>query len=166
MSVEDIASYLKEKTSKMKKSGGGEEHKKQTGFAKFLPACLVSVLIELTSFFTYKLGISVDSMKIKKRQFGAAYVTSLGSLGFEDAVAPFTGFLNAPILLAANATSKQPVVEGDKVVVGDVMNCNFIVDHRYIDGGNCSKLTSIFKSVFEEPEKYIKNANKEMKKEE
>lgn len=82
-------------------------------------------------------------------------MTSIGSLGFEDATAPFTPFANWSVLLSANAITKQPVVEEDKVVVGRVMNCNFVVDHRYIDGGNCTKLMSVFKSVFEEPEKYM-----------
>ncbi len=59
------------------------------------------------------------------------------------------------MLLSANAIMKQPVVEGDKVVVGDIMNCNFVVDHRYVDGGNCSKLTATFKDIFAEPEKYM-----------
>ena len=45
MSVEDIAEFIKNKTSKMRKSDGGEEHKKQTGLAKFLPAAFVGVFI-------------------------------------------------------------------------------------------------------------------------
>jgi len=51
-------------------------------------------------------------------------------------------------LLAANAVAKQPVVEGDKVVVGEVMNSNFVVDHRYVDGGNCTKLVGLYRNVF------------------
>lgn len=94
------------------------------------------------------LSVDPDSL-------GSGCVTSIGSLGFEDATAPFTPFANWSVLLSANAITKQPVVEEDKVVVGRVMNCNFVVDHRYIDGGNCTKLMSVFKSVFEEPEKYM-----------
>jgi len=76
-------------------------------------------------------------------------------LGFEDATAPFTGFAHCSVLLAANAVAKQPVVEDGKVVVGDVMNCNFTVDHRYVDGGNCTKLVSVYRSVFEDPDKFM-----------
>ena len=147
----------------MKKNEGGEDHKKQTGVIKFLPTAIVAIFMEVIAFLTYKLGISFPSMKINKRAFGAAYITSLGSMGYEDAIAPFTGFLNATFLMASNAITKQPVVEGDKIVVGQVMQCNFTVDHRYIDGANCAKLISGFKNVFEEPEKYL-NASGEMKK--
>ena len=163
MSVQEIANHLKEKASKMKKSEGGDDHKKQTGVFKLFPAAIVAILIEVVSFLTYKLGLSFPSMKINKRAFGAAYITSLGSMGYEDAIAPFTGFLNATFLLASNAVTKQPVVEGDKIVIGNVMQCNFTVDHRYIDGANCSKLVKVFKDVFEEPEKYL-NASAEVKK--
>ena len=147
----------------MKKNEGGEDHKKQTGVIKFLPTAIVAIFMEVIAFLTYKLGISFPSMKINKRAFGAAYITSLGSMGYEDAIAPFTGFLNATFLMASNAITKQPVVEGDKIVIGQVMQCNFTVDHRYIDGANCAKLISVFKNVFEEPEKYL-NASGEMKK--
>ena len=65
MSVEEIAEFIKSKTSKMKKSEGGEEHKKQTGLAKLLPTALVGVFIELTAFLTYKLGLSFCGSIIK-----------------------------------------------------------------------------------------------------
>lgn len=151
MSVEDIAAFIREKVSKMKRNDGGEQHKNQMKPFKFVPVFIVGFLVEIISFLANKLGIGVPSMKIEKHQFGAACVTSLGILGFEDASAPFTGFANCTLLLAANAVGKQPVVEGDKVVVGEVMNSNFKVDHRYIDGGNCTKLVGVYKKVFESP---------------
>jgi pyruvate/2-oxoglutarate dehydrogenase complex dihydrolipoamide acyltransferase (E2) component len=72
-------------------------------------------------------------------------------LGYQDAIAPFTGFLNATFMLAMNSIAKQPVVEDGKVVVGDVMQCNFMVDHRYMDGASGTKLLVYFNEVFENP---------------
>jgi pyruvate/2-oxoglutarate dehydrogenase complex dihydrolipoamide acyltransferase (E2) component len=164
MSIMDIANYIKEKTSKMKKSGGGEDHKKQTGFAKIMPACVVSIVVEFMSFISNKLGIAVPMLRVESHALGAACVTSLGGLGFVDAFAPFSGFANNSMLLAANAIVDQPVVEDGKVVVGKVMNCNFVVDHRYIDGGNVAGMEDIFRKVFENPEKYLEKI--EEKKEE
>jgi hypothetical protein len=135
----------------MKKSDGGEQHKNQMKPFKFVPTCVVSFLMDTISFIANKLGFSFSNFKIEKHTFGAACVTSLGSLGFEDATAPFSGFTNCTMLLSANAVIRQPVVEGDNYVVGQVMNCNIKVDHRYVDGGNCAKLVSVFKNVFENP---------------
>lgn len=83
-------------------------------------------------------------------------MTSLGMLNFTDAIAPFTGFANCVFLLSVNAVQDAPVVEDGKVVAGKIMNCNFTVDHRYVDGGRAKKFTSAFQRVFENPEEYLK----------
>lgn len=94
MSVKEIGSFIRSKTSTIKKStGGGEEHIKKVKPFSFVPSFLVSVLIEVVTFITSKLGIGVKAMNLEKHSFGAACVTSLGMLGFEDATAPFTGRL-------------------------------------------------------------------------
>ena len=87
-------------------------------------------------------------------------MTSIGTLGFIDATAPFSGFTNCSILLSVNAVHKAPVVEDGKVVVGDVLNCNFVVDHRYVDGAKCTKLATAFHEVFENPGKFMSNPPK------
>lgn len=56
------------------------------------------------------------------------------------------------MFVSVNGSMKAPVVEGDKIVVGEIMNVNFAVDHRYIDGGRCKNLIVAFKRVFEKPE--------------
>lgn len=155
MSIMDIGNQLKEKAGKMKKSGGGDTHKKQTGFARLMPAFMVCAIIEVMSFISNKLGIPLPMLKVEKHALGAICITSLGGLGFVDAFAPFTGFANNSILLAANAAVDQPVVEDGKIVVGKVMNCNFVVDHRYVDGGNVAGMEDIYRDVFENPEKYL-----------
>jgi pyruvate/2-oxoglutarate dehydrogenase complex dihydrolipoamide acyltransferase (E2) component len=37
------------------------------------------------------------------------------------------------------------------MVIGKVINMNFVVDHRYVDGGRCTKLVPALKEVFEHP---------------
>jgi pyruvate/2-oxoglutarate dehydrogenase complex dihydrolipoamide acyltransferase (E2) component len=51
------------------------------------------------------------------------------------------------ILASANAVHDAPVIEDGKVVIGKVMNVNFVVDHRYVDGGKCTKMVPSFKKV-------------------
>lgn len=102
MSVEEVASFIRGKTSKMKKASGGEEHKKQMKPFSFVPTFLVSFLIEVISFLTNKVGIQIKPLGLKRHAFGAACVTSLGSLGFEDATAPFTG---TPLPIQASPTA-------------------------------------------------------------
>jgi pyruvate/2-oxoglutarate dehydrogenase complex dihydrolipoamide acyltransferase (E2) component len=37
--------------------------------------------------------------------------------------------------VAVNAVTEAPVIENGEVKVGKVMNLNFSVDHRFVDGG-------------------------------
>jgi len=48
----------------MKRSDGGDQHKKQMGPFKLIPTFLVSFLVEVIAFVSNKLGISVPMMKI------------------------------------------------------------------------------------------------------
>jgi hypothetical protein len=82
MSIEDIASFIREKAGKAKKSDGGEEHKKRTGPLKFFPAFIISAITEVVGFITMRLGIPLKFMGFEKHGFGAVCVTSLGMLGF------------------------------------------------------------------------------------
>jgi pyruvate/2-oxoglutarate dehydrogenase complex dihydrolipoamide acyltransferase (E2) component len=50
------------------------------------------------------------------------------------------------------------VIEKGQIVIGNVMNVNFVVDHRYVDGGKCTKLVPAFRKVMEEPELFLKSA--------
>jgi hypothetical protein len=62
--IEEIGAFIKEKVSKMKKSSGGEEHKKRTKPFSFVPAFVVGFLIKIIAFITNALGISVKSINL------------------------------------------------------------------------------------------------------
>ena len=90
-SVYEVADFIRQKGSNIKDKKGDGEHKKRTGVVKFLPAFLVTILIKASNFIFHFLGLSIKPLAVKKNQFGAACLTSLGMMGFEDATAPFTG---------------------------------------------------------------------------
>ena len=142
---------MREKGLKIKKNKGDSEHKKRTQTADFLPAFLVSILIKMASFISSKLGLSIPALALKKDQFGSGCVTSLGMLNFEDALAPFSGFMNCTFFASVNAVIDAPVVDNGELAVGKIMNVNFVVDHRYVDGGRAKDFVPAFKEVFENP---------------
>lgn len=91
MSLEDIGDFIKSRTDKIRKTKGGDEaHQKRTGPAKFLPTFVLSITIELVRFITSILGLNFNMVGMKKDNFGFGMVTSIGMLGFTDAIAPFT----------------------------------------------------------------------------
>lgn len=85
-------------------------------------------------------------------------------LGFEDATAPFSGFMDCVFFVSLNAVHEAPVVENGKLVVGRVVNCNFVVDHRYIDGGKAKTFIQTFRKIFENPELYVDTCGPETEK--
>ena len=95
-------------------------------------------------------------MKLKHNQFGTAFITSLGMLGFEDAYAPFSAFMNYNLLLAINKVMDVPVVEDGTLKIGKVMNLNFGIDTRYIDDRKCRDFVHIFREIFENPKLYLR----------
>ena len=81
-----------------------------------------------------RLGGAAKAGKVQKEDLGGTSFTisSLGKLG---------GLLAPPIInypevgiMGVHAMKRKPVVKGDQIVIGDVMNLSFSFDHRIIDG--------------------------------
>lgn len=60
------------------------------------------MLIEVTSFLTYNIGITIKGLGVKKDCFGCATVTSIGTLGFKNAIAPFTPMMRNVLIATVN----------------------------------------------------------------
>jgi pyruvate dehydrogenase E2 component (dihydrolipoamide acetyltransferase) len=81
-----------------------------------------------------RLGAAAKAGKVQKEDLGGTSFTisSLGKLG---------GLMAPPIInypevgiMGVHAMKRKPVVKGDQIVIGDVMNLSFSFDHRIIDG--------------------------------
>ncbi|HEX3697493.1 MAG TPA: pyruvate dehydrogenase complex dihydrolipoamide acetyltransferase [Polyangia bacterium] len=81
---------------------------------------------------------------------GATFsVSNLGMLGIRD----FCAIINPPeaAILAVGAVRKEPVVKGDKIVIGQRMSLTLSCDHRVIDGALGAKLLQAITSILERP---------------
>ena len=88
---------------------------------------------------------------IPRDPFGAAVVSSLGSLGLESAFIPLVAYSRAPIVFAAGAVTDEPVVEGGRVVPAKIMRLNATFDHRVIDGTHAATMAAAIRRVMEHP---------------
>ena len=80
-------------------------------------------------------------------------VSSLGKLG---------GLLAPPIInypevgiMGIHAIKRRPVVKGDSIVIGDVMNVSFSFDHRIIDGDVGALFAQDVVSYLENPDRLL-----------
>ncbi len=99
------------------------------------------------------IGLDVPPLNIKKFLFGGSLITNVGTLGVKDCFAPFTrkiilrflktillAFTRVPMLIALCETTKKPVVKDDKIVIAQMVNVNWTIDHRFLDGGRVKKI--------------------------
>jgi pyruvate dehydrogenase E2 component (dihydrolipoamide acetyltransferase) len=89
--------------------------------------------------------------KLRPEEFtGATFsVSNLGMLGIKD----FAAIINPPEggILAVGTVRKEPVVRGDKIVVGQRMSVTLSCDHRVIDGALGAKLLQAIVAILEKP---------------
>ena len=60
----------------------------------------------------------------------------------------YVDYVSFTFVATINKAIKAPVVENDEIKVGEVMNCNFAINHQYVDGANITKVTEAFRRVF------------------
>ena len=93
--------------------------------------------------------------KIQKEDLGGSSftITSLGKLG---------GLMAPPIInypevgiMGVHAIKKKPIVRGDQIVIGEVMNLSFSFDHRIIDGDVGANFAQEIISYLQEPDRLV-----------
>ena len=80
-------------------------------------------------------------------------ISNLGSLG----VYTFSAVVHPPnaAILAVGAIRKEPVVRGDDIVVGQMMNLTLSVDHRVEDGVTAARFLGELKRLLERPQELL-----------
>jgi pyruvate dehydrogenase E2 component (dihydrolipoamide acetyltransferase) len=118
---------------------------------KRVPAFLLRRSLQLLSFFAYTLNFDPTVFGVPRAAFGSIMITNIGSLGLDVAYPPLVPYSRVPILLAIGAVRDAPVAEGDRIVVGKVMNVSVTFDHRFIDGVHAAAMAKILRAWFDDP---------------
>lgn len=97
------------------------------------------------------LAARAKAGELKPEEFmgGSFTVSNLGMYGIDR----FTAILNPPqsSIFAVGAAKQVPVVKGDKIVIGSIMNITISCDHRAVDGAVCAQLMNKIKDYLENP---------------
>lgn len=156
-SVLTISQEVKEKVASVRTGEERQNYKDSTKVLEKLPTCIITVLIEIITYFTGILGIPLPMFNLKRHPFGSYIVTSLGMHNCEVSYAPPTSLLKCPLLFCINSVHDEPIVEDSQVVVGKVMNLCYTADLRYFEGFNLILLMNKIKEILENPSKYLDN---------
>jgi pyruvate dehydrogenase E2 component (dihydrolipoamide acetyltransferase) len=102
-----------------------------------------------------RLGGAAKAGKVQKEDLGGTSFTisSLGKLG---------GLMAPPIInypevgiMGVHAMKRKPVVKGEQIVIGDVMNLSFSFDHRIIDGDVGAAFAQEIIGYLEQPDRLL-----------
>ena len=111
-------------------------------------------ILEIASEIDRVARAARDGKSQKEDLGGSSFtITSLGKLG---------GLLAPPIInypevgiLGIHAIKKRPVVRGDQIVIGEIMNLSFSFDHRIIDGDVGANFAQEIISYLQEPDRLV-----------
>lgn len=97
------------------------------------------------------LGKLAKEKKLKPEQFtgGTFCVSNLGMMGIDR----FSAIINPPnaAILAVGTTVKKPVVEEDRIVIGQRMTLTLSCDHRVVDGALGAQFLVAIRELLEKP---------------
>jgi pyruvate dehydrogenase E2 component (dihydrolipoamide acetyltransferase) len=116
-----------------------------------VPSFFLRPALRVVDFFTYVLNLNLGGLGIPRDPFGSAMVTSIGSLGIDEAWPPLPPLSRAAIILAVGKVQQRAVVVDSQVVAAPMMTVCVCFDHRLMDGILAGKMARVFSAVFENP---------------
>lgn len=119
-----------------------------------LPGFLYRPVLWLVAFLTYTLNLDLRWAGLPRDPFGGAMVTSIGSLGFDEAFGPLVPMTRAPVLVAVGRVGERAVVVDGQVVVRPMCTLGVTVDHRIIDGLEGSRVLKTAREYLADPEAF------------
>ena len=72
-------------------------------------------------------------MNLKANAFGHIVLTNVGTLGLQNGFAPLPTPIHCTMCICQGMATKKPVVVNDQIVIRDMMNVVYTIDHRYGD---------------------------------
>ncbi|MEM9079900.1 MAG: pyruvate dehydrogenase complex dihydrolipoamide acetyltransferase [Verrucomicrobiota bacterium] len=97
------------------------------------------------------LATRARDKKLKPDEFdgGTITISNLGNFGIDA----FDAIVNPPqaAILSVGSIAKKPVVKGDQIVPGQVMNLGLSCDHRVVDGAVGAQFLAEVKKLIENP---------------
>lgn len=139
--IEEIARELREKAQEIRE---GKEKKMLSMIKLFgkTPAPILKVLLRLSHFLSYELGISIGGLD--KDPFGSAMVTNVGIFGLEIGFAPLFPLSRTPIVATVGKIRLKPFIVGENIEPRPILTIGATIDHRYYDGYHIALLTQKF----------------------
>lgn len=129
----EIAEILRSKAGAVR-SGEDIEMESQKSGLDWVPNGVLSKLLDVLDFLTYRVPIDLDDLGIRSDPFGSCMVTSVGQFDIFQGFAPLLPGSHCPLVALPGKVHKAPFVEDGDVVPRDAVEMSCTFDHRVYDG--------------------------------
>jgi pyruvate/2-oxoglutarate dehydrogenase complex dihydrolipoamide acyltransferase (E2) component len=138
------------------------DYSKMKSYLGGIPGFLAWPFLRLVGFIAYSLNLYTPLFGLPKDAFGSVMVTSIGSLGLDEAYAPLVAYGRTPMIVSVGAVRKRVVVQegaADAVVIRPMMKICVTFDHRIMDGKHAAHMTRTLMRIFADPESEFARAS-------
>jgi pyruvate/2-oxoglutarate dehydrogenase complex dihydrolipoamide acyltransferase (E2) component len=136
----EIARELREQAAKVR-AGTDKDFADTRRLLNLFPVWVMRFVLWVVGLLSYTLNLDLRWAGLPRDPFGGAMVTSIGSLGIDEAYAPLVPMSRVPLLFAVGALKERPVVVDGQVTVRTICVVTATFDHRLMDGFIAGKLT-------------------------
>jgi pyruvate dehydrogenase E2 component (dihydrolipoamide acetyltransferase) len=148
--LHEIVDRLQKKAERIRARKDKELEKTRSSF-RFIPSLFLNLVLKVLSFVLYTLNWDMRWAGLPKDSFGSVMLTSIGSLGLDQAYVPLVPYSHCPMVVAAGRVREIPWVVDGEIKPCLVVNLNTTFDHRIIDGAQAASLCRVARRVLEHP---------------
>jgi pyruvate dehydrogenase E2 component (dihydrolipoamide acetyltransferase) len=149
-SLAEVAEELTEAVDRTRRDADPTMKRSRDSF-RWMPAWLVRPALDTLAFLTHTLNLDLRWLGIPRDPFGGLAITNVGALGLDTAYVPLVPYTRLAVFLALGAVKREPVVEGDELVIGHTLSIHATFDHRIMDGAHMARVVDAIKRRVDDP---------------
>ena len=152
--LNEFTELFREKQKYIVKSND-KDYQKIKSLFKIIPGFVSRLLLDFNAFLLYNFNLWIRPLGAPRDPFGSIQISSVGSLGIDNALVPIAPYTRIPMVIAVGTLKKRPWVEGDRVVAKPTVKLGITFDHRLMEGVHFSIMQKEIEYYFKNPEKLL-----------
>ena len=146
----ELADIIQDKSRDLR-LGNDNEMESVKRLLAYVPSFLYKPMVWIMDLLLYRWNLNLSFLKLPKDRYGSYGVSSIGSLGFQEAFIPLFPFSRMPLMIAVGKPYDEWIFDGKEPQKRRKVVISFTMDHRYFDGAHFAKPLKLFKQIMQDP---------------
>jgi pyruvate/2-oxoglutarate dehydrogenase complex dihydrolipoamide acyltransferase (E2) component len=147
--LSDLTHYLRKEIQTAQKGDDSAKNQKET--LAHIPWPFRGYVYRLIKYITVHLGFSIPFLGLSANNFGAFFLSNIGSIGLDIGYPALFPSANVSFVLIMGGVSQKPWVVNGQIVPRTIMTLGAALDHRVVDASHGGKLFKYLKKVVARP---------------